>query len=66
MEGQQEHNNDVYVPEQLLHGGEHFDDVSRGALRRARYAAARRNNLARLTLFNKVLDQNLVCPICSQ
>jgi len=45
MEGQQEHNNEADVPQQLLHGGEHFEDVSRGALRRARYVTAQMNNL---------------------
>ena len=66
MNRQQEHNNEPDVPQQLLHGGEHFDDISMGALRRARYAAAQLNNLARLTLFNQVCDQNLVRPIRSQ
>ena len=66
MNRQQEHIDEPDVPQQLLDGGEHFEDISMAALRRERYAAAQLNNLARVTLFNQVCEQNLVRPIRSQ
>ena len=52
------------VPEQLLHGGDHFDDVDRNEIRRATRASSNyiASPLPREVLLKSVTDQDLVRP----
>ena len=51
---------DTLIPEQLLHGGEHMDDIDTNEWRRA--TRINQQQLPRDLLFNSVCDQGLVRP----